>query len=90
MAATACGGGVFATFVTGDYLFLAFCLAHQLARVRSACPLVVVYDERTLSPEAGDELRRHFKASELFSLGGLFRRLDSSAPAFRSTLCTSE
>ena len=46
------GGGAFVTFVQRDeYAHLAWCLATQLQRVRSVCPLAVMYDARSLSPQ---------------------------------------
>lgn len=75
-----CPGGAFVTFVQRDeYAHLAWCLAGQLQRVRSACPLAVMYDARSLSLAATATLERRFAPQHLFELTSLFSLLPSNA-----------
>ena len=64
----------FATLINSDsYVGAALCLYHQMRRVRSACPLLLLYDDRMgrMSAEAVATLRHKFGAERMTSISSL-------------------
>jgi hypothetical protein len=71
-APSACNGGSIISLVVGDALAsAALCMQHQLRRVGSVCPYVLVYD--LLSEGALERLRRAFGPWQLIALVDLQR-----------------
>lgn len=89
-----CGGSAFVTMLSGDkYVSGALCLQKQLQRVGSACPLVLVLDDRpgfALSEATQEQLQQSFGGDAMLPLSYLTKRVaaalenrSDTTPAFR-------
>uniref|UniRef100_A0A6S9YND5 Hexosyltransferase n=1 Tax=Chrysotila carterae TaxID=13221 RepID=A0A6S9YND5_CHRCT len=81
-----CRGGAYATYVSGErYIPGVLCLQRRLRRVQSACPLLVLFDDRpghSLTPKSLDALRDGVNnAGSLISLTQLLARLNVTSPS---------
>lgn len=75
--------GSFVTWLSGrSHLNAALCLRRQLIRVRSLCPLLLVYDDNTVPSEAREALERAYGAANVISISSL-RHSTSENPGRR-------
>ena len=80
--------GSFVTWLSGDnFVSAALCLRHQFTRVKSVCPLLLVYDDvgASLSSASHHRLARAFGAAQVIPISAIAANVSSSKASTSST-----